>query len=127
MGRGSGTLRAGEWKATAEGTREKFWTRRDKAPLLGRGEEEEWDAIENSLCPSVCSCPPACRGQSIPSATPPLLWPDQHPRPWEAARWPALDCATVQFGFPKFTEKEKHKQEEEAQKPFLVKATGEFT
>ena len=33
----------------------------------------------------------------------------------------------VEFGFPKLTEKEKHKQDEEAQKPFLVKATGEFT
>ena len=33
----------------------------------------------------------------------------------------------LQFGFPKFTEKEKHKQDEEAQKPFSVKATGEFT
>ena len=41
MGRGSSTLRAGEWKAMAEGTQEKVWThRRGKAQLLGRGEEE---------------------------------------------------------------------------------------
>ena len=34
-------LRAGEWKATTEGTWEKIWThRRDKVPVLGRGEEE---------------------------------------------------------------------------------------
>ena len=41
--------------------------------------------------------------------------------------WRTLDCAKLQFGFPKYTEKEKHKQDEEAQKPFPVKATGEFT
>ena len=33
----------------------------------------------------------------------------------------------LQFGFPKLTEKEKYKQDEEAQKPFPVKGTGEFT
>ena len=31
----------------------------------------------------------------------------------------------LQLGFPKLTEKEKHKQDEEAQKPFPVKATRE--
>ena len=41
MGRGVNTLRAGEWKATAEGTQEKVPThRRDKVQLLGKGEEE---------------------------------------------------------------------------------------
>lgn len=41
MGGGSNTLRAGAWKATTEGTWEKRWIcRRDKAPVLGRGEEE---------------------------------------------------------------------------------------
>lgn len=41
MDRESGTLRAGEGKARAQGTREKVRTRRrDKRPLLGRGEEE---------------------------------------------------------------------------------------
>ena len=32
----------------------------------------------------------------------------------------------LQFGFPEHTEKEKHKQDEEAQKPFPVKETGEL-
>ena len=39
MGGGSNTLRAGEWKATTEGTWEKICTsRRDKVPVLGRGD-----------------------------------------------------------------------------------------
>ena len=43
-------LRAGEWKAAIEGTREKVWThRRGKAPLLGRGQEEEQAAIKNGM------------------------------------------------------------------------------
>ena len=33
----------------------------------------------------------------------------------------------LQFGFPKLTDKEKHKQDEEAQEPFSVKRTGKFT
>ena len=38
----------------AEGTQEKVWTcRRGKAPLLGRGEEEGWATIGNSLHLSV--------------------------------------------------------------------------
>ena len=45
-------LRAGEWKATTEGTWEKSWTRRrDKVPVLGRGEKEGQAAIEYSLHP----------------------------------------------------------------------------
>ncbi len=32
-----------------------------------------------------------------------------------------------QFGFPKLTEKEKHKQDEEAQKPFPAKGTEGVT
>ena len=32
----------------------------------------------------------------------------------------------LQVGFPKLTDKEKHKQDEEAQKPFSIKGT-EFT
>ena len=44
----------GEGNTTAEGTWEKVQTRkRGKAPLLGRGEEEEWTAIGNSLLLSV--------------------------------------------------------------------------
>ena len=40
-GGGSNTIRAGEWKATSEGTGEKSWIhRRDKVPVLGRREGE---------------------------------------------------------------------------------------
>ena len=47
MAGGSNTLRAGEWKATSEGNREKSWIcRRDKALVLGRGDEEGWADIE---------------------------------------------------------------------------------
>ena len=72
MGGESSTLRAGEWKATAEGTWEKVRThRRDKEPLLGRVEVKEWVAtIENSLCPSIRACPSAYQGQSVPGAAP---------------------------------------------------------
>ena len=38
-----------------------------------------------------------------------------------------ISLTRQQFGFPKLTEKEKHKQDEEAQKSFPVKGTGEFT
>ena len=72
----SGTLRAGEWKAMAEGTQEKVWThRRDKAPLLGRGEEKGWaTTIENS-CPHVHMLAlPHHRGWSIPSTAPSMLY-----------------------------------------------------
>ena len=67
--------------------------------------------------------PPALRESSC---QPTALWAPP-PTSQEAAHWPALDCAKLQFGFPKFTEKEKQKQDEEAQKPFPGKATGEFT
>lgn len=73
-------LRAGEWKATTTtGTWEKVWTcRRDKMPLLGRGEEGQ-AAIEYYLCPSMHACLPASREQSVPSTSPPLhhvcAWP----------------------------------------------------
>ena len=74
---GSNTLRAGEWKATAEGTWEKVWThRRDKAPVLGRGEEEGRAAIEYSLHPSERACPPAISSSSQcipPPSTPALM------------------------------------------------------
>ena len=49
------------------------------------------------------------------------------PRLVEPPCQPALDCAKLQFGFSKFTEKEKNKHDKEAQKPFPVKATGGFT
>ena len=72
-------LRAGQWKATTEGTR-KVWThRRDKAPVLGKGEEEGYAAIEYSLHPSVCAFPPASREQSFPThpPSPTLCMPGQ--------------------------------------------------
>ena len=48
-GGGSNMLRAGEWKATSDGTWEKRWIcRRDKVPVLGRGEKKEWAPIEHS-------------------------------------------------------------------------------
>ena len=54
---GSNTLRAKERKATTEGTWEKSWIcRREKVPVLGKGEEEGWAAIEYSLCPSEHVC-----------------------------------------------------------------------
>ena len=43
-------LLAVEWNATTEATWEKSWTyRRDKVPVLGRGEKEERATIEYSL------------------------------------------------------------------------------
>ena len=66
-------LRAGEWKAKTEGTWEKIWTcRRDKVPLLGRGEEEGWATIEYSMCPREHACLPASRKQSSQCIPPPL-------------------------------------------------------
>ena len=45
---------AKEGNAMAEGTQKKVWThRKGKAPLLGRGEEEGWAAMENSLSQSM--------------------------------------------------------------------------
>ena len=55
MGKGSNTLMGGEWNATTEGTREKAGTyRKDKAPLLGRG-EEEGRAPKNTPCAPACT------------------------------------------------------------------------
>ena len=42
--------RAREWKATTEGNWEIWTRRRNKAPVLGKGEEEGWATIEYSLC-----------------------------------------------------------------------------
>ena len=156
-GKGRGMLRAGEWKATAEATWEKVWTcRRDKVPLLGRGEEEGWVTIENSLhasmhicqftfpalgstchllktCPLDCRKPltsPPCSGQPHPekgSCSPACRNLGTPALLWKAAIWPTLDCAKLQFDFLKFTEKEKPNQDEEAQKIFAVKATGKMT
>ena len=55
MGLRSSVPWAKEGNNTAEGTQEKVWAdRRGKAPLLGRGEEEEQPTIGNSLSWSVC-------------------------------------------------------------------------
>ena len=60
-------------KATTEGTWEKSWThRRDKVPVLGRGEEKGRAAIEYSLSPSECVCLPASREQCYPVHPPSL-------------------------------------------------------
>ena len=119
--------------------------RRGKAPLLGRGEEEGQATIENSLGPSMHACPPDRRELSTPSwhlhpacmdlaLLTPLCAPGTHAQPAQiqshlhrASPAHTLDCTKLQFDFPKFTEKEKHKHNEEAQKPFPVKATGELT
>ena len=37
------------------------------------------------------------------------------------------NLSRIQFGFPKLTEKEKFNQNEDAQEPFPIKRTGEFT
>ena len=64
-------LKAGEWRATTKGTWGKNWTcRRDKAPVLGRGEEEGQATIEYSLHPSKSACPPASREQCFPVHAP---------------------------------------------------------
>ena len=55
----------------AEGIWGKVQThRRDKVLLLGRGEEEGWASIENSLCPIVHACLPTRRGWRVPSVPP---------------------------------------------------------
>ena len=66
-GAGSNTLRAGGWKATSEGIWEKSWIcRRDKASVLGRGEEEGWATIEYSPHHSDLTCPQAIRKLCFP-------------------------------------------------------------
>ena len=107
-GGGSNTPRAGEWKATTEGTWEKIWTcRRDKVLVLGRG-EEGWATIEHSLRPSECTWLPSSREQCFPvhppSPTPCVLDLRQPAIPqglphnsWEANDlqgfpWPGLAC-----------------------------------
>ena len=57
----------------AEGTKEKVWThRRDKAPLLGRGEEKGWATTREKT-----PCTPTC------ARLPPPLPMAQHPTQWE--------------------------------------------
>ena len=75
VGGGSNTLRAGERKATSEGTWQKSWIhKRDKAPVLGRVEEKEWAVIEYSTHHSELTCPPAIRKLCFP-VYPPSLTP----------------------------------------------------
>ena len=83
-------LRAGEWKATTEGTWEKIWThRRDKVPVLRRGKKEGKAQIEYSLHPNEHACPPASREQGFPvhPPTPTPLAPDLRP-PAMPEGWP---------------------------------------
>ena len=77
-------LRAGEWKATSDGTWQKSWIcSRDKAPVLGRGEEDG----EYSPHHSELTCPPAIRKLCFP-VHPPSPYPmHSHARP-EAACHP---------------------------------------
>ena len=96
-GGGSNTLRAGEWKATTEGTWEKIWTHmRHKAPMLGRGEEEGRAAIEYSLQPSKHACPPAIREHCFPvhPHSPTTCAPDLRlpaiPEDWPYHLWEAI-------------------------------------
>ena len=65
---------------------------------------------------------PSPHGSSLPAplCTPGTCTLPSQSRPCKTT----LDCAKLKFGFPKFTEK--HKYNEEAQKPFPVKARGEF-
>ena len=79
---------------TTEGTQEEVWTcRRDKAPVLGRGEEEGQAAIEYFLPPSGHTCQPASREQSIPahhlSFTEEHAWPEAACNPGRLASPPA--------------------------------------
>ena len=71
--KGCKVLRAGDWKATREGTQEKVWAcRRDIAPLLGRGEQDVWATREYSLLHSIFTCTTASRAQRAFPAHPPL-------------------------------------------------------
>ena len=64
-----------------------------------------------------CTMPRLC-GSGPPA---PLHTASTHTQPsWSQHHQTTLDCAKLQFGgFPKFTEKEEHKHDEEAQKPFI--------
>ena len=92
-------LRAGEWKATSKGTWEKSWIcRRDKAPVLGRVEEEVW-ADRIFPTPQRGHLPASYQKSVLPTASPlPLCHarvPDLEGCPqhlWEAD--PALACLT---------------------------------
>ena len=71
--KGCKELRAGDWKATREGTQEKVWAcRRDIAPLLGRGEQDVWATREYALLHSIFTCTTASRAQRAFPAHPPL-------------------------------------------------------
>ena len=62
-------------ESTLEGTWEKSWIcRRDKAPVLGRGAEEGWAAIEYSPHHRELTCPPAIRKLGFP-VHPPSPYP----------------------------------------------------
>ena len=65
-----------------------------QVPVLGRGEEEGWAAIEYSLCPSEHTCLPASREQCFPVHPPPTphapdLRPPAIPEDWPHCSWEA--------------------------------------
>ena len=98
MGGESNMLRSGEWKATTEVTWEKIWThRRDKVPVLGRGEGEGQSAIEYFLSPSECACPPASRDQCFPVH-----------RPSPTPRAPHLRLSAIPEGWPHHSQEANH-------------------
>ena len=100
MGWGSSSLRAGEWKAMAEGTLEKVQThRRGKAPVSGR--------MGRGGLPKGTSCTPVgahahwlTEGRASPVQPP--LWPEaafhmpqtRHLQLQEATHWPTSDWAS---------------------------------
>ena len=98
-GAGCSMLRAGGWKATSEETWEKSWIcRRDKAPVLGRGEEERWATIEYSPHHSELTCPPlseSCASQFVPH---PLL----------CGRSPDLRLPAIPEGWPHHLQETDH-------------------
>ena len=91
-------LRAGEQKATSEGTWEKSWIcRRDRAPVLGRKEGEGWAAIDCSPHHSPLTCLPAIRK---------LCFPVHLPLPH--ARAPDLRLLAIPEGWPHHLQKADH-------------------
>ena len=73
--------------------------RRDKAPVLGRGEEEGWATIKYSLCPSKHTCPTASWEQCFPVQLP-------SPTP----RMPDLRAPAILEGWPHHLQEANHLQ-----------------
>ena len=87
MSMGSSTLRAGEWKARAEGTQEKVQTRKTgKVPLLGRTKGGGAGRHRKHLACQAC----ACARQLPEGGASPAQFPHPHLPP--QARSPLLAC-----------------------------------